>query len=268
MAQLLTVGGMDRRFEYRDGRLLASWAIPCLTVAVVTKFSAALVACMRLKALANVDAEEVCIADFTPDGIVAMIASADGFAWILAQVFFYMWLFRAAINARALGSKGLSQSPCWSFINFLIPVWRLVMPYFFLRELWSVSVADNPGDPAAWKGSKPPWRVTAYFLVWLVAYVASVLIADLVGYIGIEKIVMPLLDNPSPESVESLANGIVPTVYAKLQGLAMAFVSGFQVLTLLFLRSYARVVTALQTCRAESRRSCDPPEKEGFGWPE
>lgn len=259
-----------KNYEYREGLPLANWAVSCLTAAIVTKFSAAVAACMRFRALAGVDAAEVRLSEVAPQGIVAMLASADGIAWILAEVFFFMWLFRAAANARALGTKGLSQSPCWSFVNYLIPVWRLVMPYFFLRELWAASVSENPGDPAAWKGSRLPGRVAAYFVMWFVAYVASSLVVDWITYVGLDRIVMPLLDNPSQESLAALADGVVPTDYARLQSICMAVVSGLQVLVMLFLRSYTRAVATLQSCRSASRHAPapEPADKEGFGWPE
>jgi len=261
---------MDGKYQYRDGQSLANWTVSCLTVAIVTKFSAAITACMRFRALAGVDAAQVRIAEVTPNGIVAALASADGFAWIMAEVCFFSWLFRAAANARALGAKGLSQSPCWSFVNYLIPVWRLFMPYFFLRELWAVSVADDPGDPTGWKGARLPRRVAAYFMMWFGAYVASSLVVDWITYVGLDRIVMPLLDNPSPEAVSALSEGIFPTDYARLQSLCVAVASVLQVLVMLFLRSYARTVVALQAHRRESRRAPapDPVDQEGFGWPE
>ena len=74
--------------------------------------------------------------------VVTYIVIAVGLATV---VVFFVWLHRAAANARALGATGLTFTPGWSIGWFFVPIANLFMPLRVMRELWRAS-----HDPAHW----------------------------------------------------------------------------------------------------------------------
>ncbi|HVQ09284.1 MAG TPA: DUF4328 domain-containing protein [Allosphingosinicella sp.] len=72
-------------------------------------------------------------------------------AMILAQlalfvgtgIAFLVWLYRAEINARALGAEDMMVSPGWAVGWFFVPLVQLVMPFLAVRELWKASATPR-----------------------------------------------------------------------------------------------------------------------------
>jgi hypothetical protein len=82
-----------------------------------------------------------------------------------ALVVFMVWVYRANVNARALGAEWMEYSPGWSVIWFFVPIVGLYKPYFVMKELWK---ASSPGSETSQRLSKVSPLLAAWWLVGLV----------------------------------------------------------------------------------------------------
>jgi hypothetical protein len=100
-----------------------------------------------------------------------------GYATTAALVFWIVWSFRSAHNARALGRTGARQSPGWIIAGWLIPLVNFVLPYQTVSDLWRSSDPETmPGDE--WRSRPPEPRVALWwgaYLVGVIGYVVVVL---------------------------------------------------------------------------------------------
>ena len=261
----------EREYSYKDAWGLASWAASFFTVVVFGKLATAAAAAMRIRALLGVEAEKADVNELVQDGIIATIASGDALAWLVAVVLFFAWLYRVSANARALGARGMSQSPCWSYLNFVIPVWRFFKPLSFFRELWQVTASDSPGDPEKWRRTCAPGRVVICAATCFGAFVGSAIVVDALAFYSFAEIALPVMDSGSAEAVEELRRGILPVEYLKVQSACAIVTSLCQLYVAISLRSFIRAFTLMQSKRHEERErslslSVDEPQA-GFGWP-
>jgi hypothetical protein len=105
-------------------------------------------------------------------GFDAFLISEAEAAMVLAQlalflgtaIAFLVWLYRAEVNARALGAEDMMVGPGWAVGWFFVPLVQLVMPFVAVRELWKASATPRdwqlePASPiialwwACWIGS-------------------------------------------------------------------------------------------------------------------
>lgn len=91
-------------------------------------------------------------------------------AMILAQlalfagtvIVFLIWLYRAEVNARALGAQDMMVSPGWAVGWFFIPLVHLVMPFMAVRELWKASAT-----PRDWQLTPVSPVIALWWACWL-----------------------------------------------------------------------------------------------------
>jgi hypothetical protein len=63
---------------------------------------------------------------------------------------FLVWLYRAEVNARALGAQDMMVGPGWAVGWFFVPLCQLVMPFLAVRELWRASATPRDWQLGAW----------------------------------------------------------------------------------------------------------------------
>jgi hypothetical protein len=98
-----------------------------------------------------------------------------GYATTAALVFWIVWSFRSAHNARALGRTGARQSPGWVIAGWLIPLVNFVLPYQTVSDLWRSSAPDTMrGD--GWRAAGPERRVVGWWAAYLVGVVGYVVV--------------------------------------------------------------------------------------------
>jgi hypothetical protein len=116
--------------------------------------------------------------------------------FVLAAVFFGIWIHRAAKNLPALGATYLQFTPGWCVGWFYVPIMSLFKPYQAMREIWQQSEPDADATPVygvmpsngtplmplwwgAWLGSAVAFnvsgRMTEMSAITKVALVASAL---------------------------------------------------------------------------------------------
>jgi hypothetical protein len=86
--------------------------------------------------------------------------------WALGLALFFMWVYRANRNARALGAEEMRYTPASSVGWFFIPLANLFMPYLALREIWK---ASSPSRRTQWRRA----RVSPIFGAWWAVGVAQ-----------------------------------------------------------------------------------------------
>ncbi|MEI7036083.1 DUF4328 domain-containing protein [Fulvimonas yonginensis] len=72
------------------------------------------------------------------------------------------WIYRVACNVRALGAKGLDDSPGWAVGWYAVPVMNLVRPMRALAQIWLGTLA-----PARWQKLPTPRLLAAWWGCWI-----------------------------------------------------------------------------------------------------
>ncbi|NUO74179.1 MAG: DUF4328 domain-containing protein [Frateuria sp.] len=72
------------------------------------------------------------------------------------------WTHRVACNVRALGAKGLDDSPGWAVGWYAVPVMNLVRPLRSMAQIWLGSAA-----PARWQKLATPRLLVAWWCFWI-----------------------------------------------------------------------------------------------------
>lgn len=98
-----------------------------------------------------------------------LISEAEA-AMILAQlalflgtaIAFLVWLYRAEVNARALGAEDMMVSPGWAVGWFFVPLVQLVMPFIAVRELWKASAT-----PRDWQLGPASPVIALWWACWI-----------------------------------------------------------------------------------------------------
>ncbi len=72
------------------------------------------------------------------------------------------WIYRVACNVRALGAKGLDDSPGWAVGWYAVPVMNLVRPMRAMTQVWLASQA-----PARWQKLGTPRLLGVWWGFWI-----------------------------------------------------------------------------------------------------
>ncbi len=102
--------------------------------------------------------------------VVGIVGLGVGIASLAAMVMYFIWIYGAAENARALGNEGLQISPGWCIGWWFIPFAWFVMPYKAMSEIWRSS------DPEARKVSTTEWTirpVSGTIIAWWATYLGA-----------------------------------------------------------------------------------------------
>lgn len=81
---------------------------------------------------------------------------------LICYVWSGCWIYRLACNARALGAKGLDDSPGWAVGWYAVPVMNLVRPLRAVTQIWLASVA-----PARWQKLPTPPLLALWWGFWI-----------------------------------------------------------------------------------------------------
>jgi hypothetical protein len=103
-------------------------------------------------------------------------------AYVVAVVFWCMWMHRTYRNLPALGAAGLRWTPGWVVGYWFIPVLNLFRPYQVMSETWR---ASDPLYTAAtdWKALSAP----ALLVSWWAMHVLYMLAGGVMGYVGVRS---------------------------------------------------------------------------------
>lgn len=181
----------------------------------------------------------------------AGIEKFGGFAWLAAQILFLAWLYRAAAKSRMAGTGLPRQAPFWGILNFFIPVWNLIAPAFFLRDL------------AKGAGIRLPKRdaIAGYGL-----YAAAVLTEYVSAWLTVRYVILPM--RSSPAFAENIAFGFLPADYSlTMDGLAIAQYTCIALLALHCFKYVRSVDAGFAESERRRREETAPEPGEGFGWP-
>jgi hypothetical protein len=89
---------------------------------------------------------------------------------LLAAVAFAIWIYRANIDARSMGARGMVFTPGWSVATTFLPLVNLVAPFRAVREIYQASHPEHRVDGEAWKTS----RVTPILAMWWAFFLLSI----------------------------------------------------------------------------------------------
>ena len=102
------------------------------------------------------------------DPVSALIAVAQLLTFVIAAIFFLTWTYRAKVNGRATGAKGLSFSPAMSVWSYFIPLMNLITPVQAMQELHKTST--ETGD---WEAVQASGIIWLWWFFWIVGNIAG-----------------------------------------------------------------------------------------------
>ncbi|WP_169792146.1 DUF4328 domain-containing protein [Jiangella muralis] len=103
--------------------------------------------------------------------LVGLGTWAYGVVGLALGVFFIIWQYRHAQNARLLGSRS-ALGPGWAIGGWFVPLANFVLP---VRQLWTASRSSNPDG-----------RGAGIVVAWWVAFVAAILIDRTAAQLGVD----------------------------------------------------------------------------------
>jgi hypothetical protein len=111
--------------------------------------------------------------------VQGLIALANFLFFILAAVFFLIWLNRAYKNLEALRAEYLEFSSGWAVGWWFVPFANLIKPFQVVREVWSES------DPEATEEysflSTSLHKAPTYMVIWWIAWIVMNALANVSG---------------------------------------------------------------------------------------
>ena len=274
---------MGKTYSFVDTTTMGARVVAFLKACLFTKFGVVFMNIDRIVAVHNAGEDVVSVSEMDTF-LSSIVSSVDSVLWIMTHIYFFIWLYRSAANARAMGRTGFSQSPCWSFVNFLIPAWRLVMPFLFMRDLLRASTnaaSDASGDTSAWRRGRLPDGAGARLLAWAGMFLLTALSGYAVAAALIGGSVSLLSPNASPQEIaEAFRMEMMPAWSMTVTSAFGAFAAVAQALQAFFAGWYVGVVTTAQAASrfggvvppvvhappSDSPAEAAPPD--GFGWPD
>ena len=76
-----------------------------------------------------------------------------------------IWIYRAAVNLRALGAPDLTIGPGWAIGWYFIPIANWWKPYQAMKEIWQASAR-----PQQWRDSATPPLLRMWWAMWLLRF--------------------------------------------------------------------------------------------------
>jgi hypothetical protein len=107
--------------------------------------------------------------------VLMLAALAQLGAFIVAAVFFLLFMHTAASNVRAFGHEHLEHSPGWCVGWWFIPFANLVKPMQAMSEIWRKSEPPGASTWSWWNVRANTNRVGAWWALWLGSRVLNVL---------------------------------------------------------------------------------------------
>ncbi len=87
-----------------------------------------------------------------------------------------MWIYRVACNVRALGAKGLDDTPGWAVGWYFIPFLCLQRPFRAMEQIWLASQS-----PLRWQKLATPALLRLWWGLWLAVCFAGYLVMRMTG---------------------------------------------------------------------------------------
>ncbi len=84
--------------------------------------------------------------------------------FIVTGITFLMWVYRANLNCRGFGARGMKFTPGWSVGYYFVPFINLVRPYQSMKEIWQVS--HNPND---WEFQPVSALLGWWWALWIIS---------------------------------------------------------------------------------------------------
>lgn len=86
----------------------------------------------------------------------------------LTAFVFSLWIYRVAVNARALGATGFKITPGWAIGWYFLPIANLWMPYKAMSEIWRAS-----RNPMGWQANRSGEFLGWWWAVWVISNIVA-----------------------------------------------------------------------------------------------
>lgn len=260
--------------EWSETGVVAAKASMFFKAAFMFKMLCAAVSAFQCRVLALSSAPTV-EPDSLPGSFLQPLAGGAGETlWIAGFVYFMVWLYRASLNARTLlPGRRFSQKTVWSFVNFLIPLWRLFVPFRFISEL-----CDASAEAASRRNGLRLW----VWIAWA-AFAGAAAVSAVLAAIYAKEAFQILAAGGAPDGIaDAMPRGVLQMQTAGLGASAalqavFALAAGRIASGTTLLQETARAARAAapfagaepaEEPGAEDAAGVSPaPGEGGFGWP-
>lgn len=99
-------------------------------------------------------------------GRISLASLPASAAFVATAVLTMIWMYRAAVNHRALGRPGSTWSPLWGVFGWFVPPVLFVIPWLMLGELWRGSAPGTVANDPGWKRNPISPLVHAWWVVF------------------------------------------------------------------------------------------------------
>jgi hypothetical protein len=167
--EIMQADGIGRGMtSFRSPRALAVAVTVVLGARLALSLGEAIGLVMRLRVLDDITARrltaqgDIAAAARLGDSVVQLTAAGSTVALVAAYGLAGMWIYRAAVNVRALGARGLDVSPGWAVGFYAVPILSLFRPLQAMSEIWRAS-----HSPRSWKGESAPPLLGFWWTGWI-----------------------------------------------------------------------------------------------------
>lgn len=106
---------------------------------------------------------------------IYFISLSNALLYLAGSILFFVFLYRAHSNARALGATQLKYSATWTIASFFIPLVNLYIPYEAVRDIYRFSVIDNDERPPPRSTPIVSWWWTVTVTWWVTIWILPIL---------------------------------------------------------------------------------------------
>jgi hypothetical protein len=146
---------------FRDPSRLTLWVAVLFGAYVLVNVAWLVSDAMQLQLLASRPFTlEAAAANDTRQRIVGVLSLV---VLVPSIVVFSMWVYRANVNARALGATGMSFTPGWAVGWYFVPIALFWKPYQAMKEIWLASKSL-----AGWSGARRTSLLPWWWFFWIV----------------------------------------------------------------------------------------------------
>ena len=203
---------------YKSSMTRADWASGLLIIVILITTTSAYFTYEEIGLLERILLGEQVSEDEanSSDQRIALISGFWLVAYIVAAVFFFLWLHRAFKNLVHLEVADTRFSPGWAIGWWFIPFANFVIPYQAMKELWKTSDANtiqesSTVDPNIWKEAYTSPLLIVWWLLWVIGR-----LLDSWVYARISNI--DLSEPASVDAFNSAIEGAIRTDWLSISG--------------------------------------------------
>jgi len=177
-----------KRYVYRNPRAITRWlkiasfVLVALFVASLVSYVLQYIFLLDAESGAFVSRDALVAAGRDNDARVQVLAALSLITLVVAQISFFVWLYRAVANVHALGAE-IGVGAGLAIGLYFIPLVNLFLPAVSMSE-----IVRGSEDPVHWKELKGWWLVPVWWVLWIAMNIGGYAVSFAVGTKDMESL--------------------------------------------------------------------------------